>query len=185
MLLTGLAGLLAGSLSMGAGEFISVRSQRELLAAAAPSRATAAAVAHLDVVANELALVYRARGMSPAQAEDYAASQLRTGRAIEEPGETDEHEIVGRGLSAAVSSFAFFATGALVPVLPFLFGLREGAALVVAIVLVAAALMLTGATVGLLSGGPPLLRALRQLAVGTVAAGVTYGLGLLFGAALG
>ncbi len=69
--------------------------------------------------------------------------------------------------------------------LPFLFGLGEIAALVVAAVLVGLALMLTGATVGVLSGGPPLRRALRQLVIGLGAAGVTYSLGLLFGAALG
>ncbi|MBC8092406.1 MAG: VIT1/CCC1 transporter family protein, partial [Pseudonocardia sp.] len=58
-------------------------------------------------------------------------------------------------------------------------------AIVVASVLVGLALMLTGATVGVLSGGPPLRRALRQLAIGAGAAGVTYGLGLLFGVAVG
>jgi len=184
VLLTGLAGLLAGALSMGAGEYISVRSQRELLAASSPGGGTAAAVPHLDVEANELALVYRARGMSAADAELYAASQLRGGPVHDESA-ADEHEIVGSGLSAALSSFAFFAAGALVPVLPFLLGLRDGAALAVAIGLVAVALLLTGATVGLLSGGPPLAKALRQLAVGAVAAGVTYGLGLLFDSALG
>lgn len=184
VLLTGLAGLLAGALSMGAGEYISVRSQRELLAAAAPG-ATADAVPYLDVAANELALVYRARGMSAAEAEAYAARQLSGVSAVEVPTESDEHEIVGRELTAAVSSFAFFAVGALVPVLPFLIGLRGAAALVPAVVLVAIALLLTGATVGLLSGAPPLARALRQLTVGALAAGVTYGLGLLLGTALG
>ena len=62
--------------------------------------------------------------------------------------------------------------------LPFLFGLPELVALVVAGVLVGLALMLTGATVGVLSGGPPLRRALRQLAIGLGAAAVTYCLGL-------
>ncbi|MDQ3094664.1 MAG: VIT1/CCC1 family protein, partial [Actinomycetota bacterium] len=67
VLLTGLAGLLSGASSMGAGEYISVRSQRELLAAAAPVNTARGAVSDLDVDANELALVYRARGM-PAEA---------------------------------------------------------------------------------------------------------------------
>jgi len=83
------------------------------------------------------------------------------------------------------SSFAFFAAGAAVPVLPFLLPLEGVAALVTAMVLVGVALMLTGATVGVLSGGPPLRRALRQLAIGAGAAGVTFLLGLLVGAALG
>jgi VIT1/CCC1 family predicted Fe2+/Mn2+ transporter len=72
-----------------------------------------------------------------------------------------------------------------VPVLPFLLPLEGVAALVTAMVLVGVALMLTGATVGVLSGGPPLRRALRQLAIGAGAAGVTFLLGLLVGAALG
>lgn len=184
VLLTGLAGLLAGALSMGAGEYISVRSQRELLAAASPGHATAAAVPHLDLAANELALVYRARGMAAEQAEEYAAGQLR-GATVGEPAAREGDEVVGSALGAALSSCAFFASGALVPVLPFLIGLRGLAALVVAVLLVAGALLLTGATVGLLSGAPPLYRALRQLTVGAVAAAVTYGLGLALGTALG
>jgi VIT1/CCC1 family predicted Fe2+/Mn2+ transporter len=70
-------------------------------------------------------------------------------------------------------------------VLPFVLGLSGGAALLTACVLVGAALMLTGATVGMLSGGPPLRRALRQLAIGAGAAAVTFALGLLFGATVG
>jgi VIT1/CCC1 family predicted Fe2+/Mn2+ transporter len=79
----------------------------------------------------------------------------------------------------------FFASGAAVPVLPFLFGLTGWPAVLVATVLVGLALMLTGATVGVLSGGPPLRRALRQLAIGLGAAAVTYALGIVFGAAVG
>jgi VIT1/CCC1 family predicted Fe2+/Mn2+ transporter len=63
--------------------------------------------------------------------------------------------------------------------------LTETAALVVAVILVGLALLLTGAIVGVLSGGPPLRRGLRQLAIGLGAAGITYLLGLLFGATLG
>jgi VIT1/CCC1 family predicted Fe2+/Mn2+ transporter len=99
--------------------------------------------------------------------------------------EEDQHEIVGTAVGAAVSSFTFFASGAAVPVLPFLFGLGGRPALGTAVVLVSLALMLTGATVGVLAGGPPLRRALRQLAIGIGAAGCTYLLGLLFGATLG
>ncbi len=199
ILLTGLAGLLAGALSMGAGEYISVRSQRELLAASTPSPAATAALPHLDVSANELSLVYRARGMSAQDAERHAREVLadldgldadwRHGRrSADAPSEAprrsvaDDHEIVGSDLGAAVSSFTFFASGAVVPVLPYLFGLDGTTAIVVAMVAVAAALLLTGAVVGLISGAPPLRRALRQLAVGAVAAAVTYALGAVFGA---
>ncbi len=188
VLLTGLAGLLAGALSMGAGEYVSVRSQRELLAAATPGSGTGSALSHLDVDANELALVYRARGM-PAQEAQRRADALLGGAylppAPESVGQPAGHALVGTGLGAALSSFVFFASGAAVPVLPFLLGLPAGWALVTATVLVGLALMLTGAVVGMLSGGPPLLRALRQLAVGSAAAATTYVLGLLFGATVG
>jgi len=188
VLLTGLAGLLAGALSMGAGEYISVRSQRELLAASAPGSGARAAVPHLDVDANELALVYRARGMPPDEATRRADAMLggvRVDPAPESIGQAADHDVVGTGLGAAVSSFCFFASGATVPVLPFLLGLQGVVALVVAAVLVGLALMLTGAVVGMLSGGPPLRRALRQLFIGAGAAGTTYALGLLFGAVQG
>ncbi len=182
VLLTGLAGLLAGALSMGAGEFVSVRSQRELLEASSPGPGTRDVVPHLDVDANELALVYRARGMPADAAQLKAAAQL----AAWTDDEPDAgHDDVGTGWAAALSSFCFFAAGAAVPVLPFALGLSGAAGLVVACVLVGVALLVTGATVGLLSGGPPLQRALRQLGVGAGAAAVTYGLGLLFGATLG
>ena len=186
VLLSGVAGLVAGALSMGAGEYVSVRSQRELLAASAPSAHAAAAVMHLDVDANELALVYRARGLSQDEAHQHAVEALRGNDAdfaAAAPAEPD-HDIVGTGLGAAISSFAFFASGAAIPVLPFLLGLQGAPALLTACVLVGLALMLTGATVGVLSGGPPLARALRQLAVGATAAAITYGLGSLVGAAL-
>ena len=191
-MLTGLAGLLSGALSMGAGEFVSVRSQRELLAASAPDMRDADAVLRaLDLDANELALVYRARGVPAedarrARAEEALRSADPAGRVGAEVGGGDEHWTWSAPASgAALSSFCFFASGAAVPVLPFLFGIGGTPALVVAGVLVGLALMLTGATVGVLSGGPPLRRALRQLAIGLGAAAVTYTLGLLFGAALG
>lgn len=192
VLLTGVAGILAGALSMGAGEFVSVRSQRELLAASAPDTHDVESVLRrLDVDANELALLLRARGMAPEEAGLRAAEALRSddpARAVIGGVQTAPdagHDVVGSSLAAALSSFAFFASGAAVPVLPFLFGPAEGLALALAVVLVGLALMLTGATVGVLSGGPPLRRALRQLAIGLGAAGVTYGLGLLFGSVLG
>jgi len=189
ILATGLAGLLAGALSMGAGEFVSVRSQRELLEASAPDPGTRDALPHLDVDANELALVYRARGMTEEEALAHADEVLRDLAAETRPipvtiagvaAQEDDHESVGTAWGAAISSFCFFASGAVIPVLPYLFGLQGLAALAVACVLVAIALSITGAVTGLLSGGPPLRRAGRQLLIGFGAAGATYLLGLLF-----
>lgn len=185
VLLTGLAGLLAGALSMGAGEWISVRSQRELLTASAPGAGTAALVPHLDVDANELALVYRARGMAADEAERRASSVLRSQEPAHEGSSSDALDAVGSDVGAAASSFVFFASGAAIPVLPFAFGLSGAAALGVACGLVGLALLFTGAVVGVLSGGPPLSRALRQLAIGLGAAAITYAVGSLAGATLG
>jgi VIT1/CCC1 family predicted Fe2+/Mn2+ transporter len=181
VLLTGISGLLAGALSMAAGEYVSVRSQRELLAASTPNPGTAAAVPALDVDANELALVYRARGESEAAARAHADRILRGGQVVT-ASVPAEHDAVGSATSAALSSFLFFASGALLPVLPYLFGMSGIAAVIVSAVLVGIALLLTGATVGVLSGASPLKRALRQLAIGYGAAAVTYLIGLLFGA---
>jgi VIT1/CCC1 family predicted Fe2+/Mn2+ transporter len=186
ILATGLAGLLAGALSMGAGEFVSVRSQRELLAASNPNPETRTALPHLDVDANELSLVYRARGMSEADAIAHAGEVMRDLTVDHStPVDQNSHEEIGSALGAAVSSFLFFASGAIIPVLPYLFGLEGAAAVVVASVLVGLALLGTGAVVGLLSGGPPLRRAVRQLAIGFGAAGATYLLGLAFGVSAG
>jgi VIT1/CCC1 family predicted Fe2+/Mn2+ transporter len=183
VLLTGVAGLLAGALSMGAGEYVSVRSQRELLDASTPNPNAGASVRHLDVDANELALVYRARGMTPVEAEARAAEVLA---GVPEVGSGREfrpqdHEAVGSAVGAALSSFCFFASGAVIPVLPYVFGAEGVVAVVIASVLVGLALLGTGSIVGLLSGASPLKRALRQLAIGFGAAGATYLLGLLFG----
>ncbi|MCU1583326.1 MAG: rubrerythrin family protein [Microbacteriaceae bacterium] len=186
VLITGVAGLLAGALSMGAGEYVSVRSQRELLEASSPDPAANTALPHLDVDANELTLVYRARGMSPEEAQEHADAVLRD-HSLASFGATDvdQHEAVGTGFGAALSSFCFFASGAVVPIIPYLFGLGGIVAVIVAAVLVGLALLGTGAVVGLLSGGPPLKRALRQLLIGYGAAAVTYLLGLLFNAGIG
>lgn len=192
VLFSGIAGLLAGALSMGAGEFVSVRSQRELLAATEPSDFADGAIPHLDIDANELALVYRARGMPEAEASARARRAVASAKAAGQ-GRTDtspvaivDHgDVVGSAWSAALSSFLFFASGAIIPVLPWIFGLSGLTAVVVALVLVGIALMSTGAAVGLLSGAPPLKRALRQLAIGFGAAAITYALGLLFGVSLG
>ena len=194
VLLSGIAGLLAGAMSMGAGEVISVRSQRELLAATPPTQVTLAAAPNLDLEHNELLLVYLARGMSREAAEHRVAERMgllscdcdpSLSLQPELPDDGDQHEAVGTAWGAALSSFCFFASGAIVPILPFLFGLTGVPALVAAGALVGIALLATGGTVGLLSGTSPLTRGLRQLAIGLGAAAVTYVLGLVFGTVVG
>jgi len=207
VLLTGVAGLLAGSLSMAAGEFVSVSSQKELMRASDPDPEAEERISDLDLDANELALVYRARGMAAADATAKADRALRRMRWREEGGRAtaDGHTLapagaadtasvrvvpvdadpVGSPWSAARSSFVAFAAGAVIPVLPYLFGATGWLAVALSAGLVGIALLATGAITGLLSGTSPLLRALRQLAIGYGAALVTYLLGLAFGAVIG
>ena len=187
VLLTGIAGLLAGAMSMGAGEWVSVRSQRELLEASLPASGTHEVLPNLDVNENELALVYRARGLSEAE----AASKAELMFARMHPAEVfhdqavsaNAYEEIGSPWKAAFSSFMFFSVGAIIPVLPFFF-VSGHVAIIIAAVLVGIALMFTGGVVGILSGTSPTPRAFRQLAIGYGAAAVTYLLGLLFGTTL-
>ena len=200
VLLTGVSGLLAGALSMAAGEWVSVRSQRELLDASIPDPDAHQVVPDLDVNANELALVFRARGEAEAEAEAHAAQvfaklakpatgesgaiavRAALGSAAESEGAGEQ---VGTPMRAALSSFAFFAVGAFAPLIPYLMGATGTAAIIAAAVIVGLALLFTGGVVGVLSGQSPAPRALRQLLVGYGAAGVTYLLGFLFGTTLG
>ncbi|MEJ6548796.1 VIT1/CCC1 transporter family protein [Corynebacterium sp. USCH3] len=204
MLTAGIAGLLSGALSMAAGEYVSVTSQKELLEASAPDPKASTAVPKLDVDKNELELVYRARGMDPdaagAKAREVFAelSRLKEIRhatdgvgedpeivggldsGAGEPTGEDAPQDGGSGMSAAVSSFLCFGVGALVPVVPLLVGMVGLPAIVLSCVLVGVVLLVTGGMVGLLSGMSPWKRALRQLAIGFGAAAVTFILGTLF-----
>jgi VIT1/CCC1 family predicted Fe2+/Mn2+ transporter len=123
--------------------------------------------------------------MSVEDAEERAAAVLRNNDldTVSTPG--SDHEVIGTGLQAALSSFSFFALGAVVAIIPYFFSLSGNVAVIVAGILVGFALLATGAIVGLLSGGPPLRRALRQLGIGFGAAAVTYLIGLLISAVLG
>ena len=191
VLAAGVAGLLAGALSMAAGEYISVRSARELLWASQPGQGARDALGRLDLHTNELELVYRARGMDPGHARARAADVLgqihQWGQAPDDavPAlavDADGQDAVLNPWGAALASFGFFASGAFMPVLPYLLGLTGSWALVTALVLVGLALLFTGGVVGVLSGASPLARGLRQLLIGYSAAAVTYLLGLVFGA---
>lgn len=200
---TGIAGLLAGALSMAAGEYISVTSQRELLEASTPSPDVPQQVGKLNVKQNELELVFRARGDSPEESEEQAqillnainrpASELTTGSLVTSRSflgandrngdDGDPFAEIGHAWQAGLSSFFFFAIGAFIPLIPFLFGLGGLPGVIVSAVIVGIALMFTGGIVGVLSGKPPMPRALRQLAIGYGAAAVTYTFGLVFGSA--
>lgn len=187
VVLTGFTGLLAGALSMAAGEYVSVSSQRELLEASAPDPRTPETFADLDINANEIELVFLARGMEPNQARSTAAGLLAKAKVAQASWvelEQQSFAEVGHPWQAAISSFWFFAFGALVPVLPFLVGISAYWGVLLALLVVGIVLLFTGGCVGLFSGTSPARRAFRQLAIGYAAAGITYGLGLLGGALL-
>jgi vacuolar iron transporter family protein len=185
VLVTGLAGLLAGALSMAAGEFVSVRSQRELYEHQISLEQHELAE-YPDEEAEELALIYAARGMDLDEARVVSRKMLADPAhaldvlAREELGLNPDD--LGSAWGAAGFSFACFSVGALVPLLPFLLG-RGG--IVAAGMLTAAALFSLGGLISLFTGRRALLGGIRMLAIGTAAAGVTYGLGYLLGVGLG
>lgn len=192
VLLSGIAGLLAGALSMAAGEFVSVRSQRELLDASQPTQVTLRVAHDLDLNSNELELIYRARGMEPDTAHHRAMERFGyldcdcdPSLSHREDEDREENVALGTDIGAAAASFAFFASGALVPILPYIFGLSGVFAMVLSLLFVGAALGFTGGVVGLLSGASPLRRGVRQILIGFGAAFVTYLLGLAFGTTVG
>ena len=183
ILLAGLAGLLAGAFSMGAGEFISVTAQRELF-----QREIALESEEIQAMpeeeANELALIYRAKGIPREEAEAMAARILRDHdtaldtMAREELGLNPEE--LGSPPRVALSSFVAFAAGALVPVIAWLFSAGT-AAFLASIILSALALILVGVGISLLTGRSAIRSGVRQLLVGGAAAGATFGIGRLIG----
>jgi vacuolar iron transporter family protein len=187
ILLAGLAGLLGGGLSMGIGEWISVTSQRELWEGEIQLDAE-----HLEALpedsANELALLFRAKGLLADQAQ-HVAREIQADReaaarllASEKLG-FDPHAL-GSPWTAALSNFSAFVVGASVPVVPYV--LTGGtAAFFGAIVAASLALFTVGALISLLTYRPALRVGLRQLGVGVAAAGATYVLGALIGAGVG
>lgn len=192
VLLSGIAGLLAGALSMAAGEFVSVRSQRELLDASQPTQVTLRVAHDLDLDSNELELIYRARGMEPEAAHHRAMERFGymdcdcdPSLSHREDEDREENVALGTDIGAAAASFAFFASGALIPILPYIFGLSGVGAMILSLLFVGAALGFTGGVVGLLSGASPLKRGIRQILIGYGAAFVTYLLGLAFGTTVG
>ena len=184
IMFAGLAGLLAGAFSMAAGEYISMRSQRE-----AYQREITLEAEELredpDAEAEELALIYRAKGLPAEEAQRVAATIMNDQdtaldtMAREELG-LDPDEL-GSPWSAAFSSLIAFALGAIVVVLPYLFA-SGLAALIIAIALAGSALFAVGATIGLLNGRKALRAGARQLFIGGAAALLVFGIGHLIGA---
>ena len=187
VVVTGFAGLLAGAFSMAAGEYTSVASQRDLL-----RRQVAMERREIDEApeeeAAELALIFKQKGLSTEQASRTAAELLKNADSAADTLVREElgldPEDLGSPRHAAVASFALFSVGAMIPILPFLF-LRGTPAVAIAAGLAGAVLAGVGGLVGFLSGTSVVLSAARMVGLAAVAAGVTYGVGRLFGAAVG
>ncbi|NUP43771.1 MAG: hypothetical protein HOY76_43795 [Streptomyces sp.] len=181
VVLTGLAGLTAGACSMATGEFISVSSQNEL-AQAEIARERRELEANPVEELRELTLAYQAKGVRPELAAEVARELTADPEVawrvhVREELGVDPDDLPS-GWSAAGSSFAAFALGALVPLLPFFFG---AASLVPALLASSAGLLLTGGLTARLTARPPWVGAGRQLVLGGLSAAVTFGVGLLVG----
>jgi VIT1/CCC1 family predicted Fe2+/Mn2+ transporter len=182
ILITGLAGLLAGACSMAMGEWLSVQSSRELA-----QRQLAIEAAEITAVPQEeqqeLALIYEAKGLTEADARKVASEIMSDeGKALdtlarEELG-IDPEELGGSPWEAAGMSFVLFAIGAILPVAPFMCLTGMGAVFT-SLGLSAAALFVIGGAITLFTGRNALYAGSRQLLFGLAAAGLTYGIGRL------
>lgn len=183
VLLTGIAGLLAGAASMAAGEYVSMRSQREMYEYQIGLEEQELN-AYPEEEAEELALIYEARGIAPNDAHELANTLISDPEraldtlAREELG-LNPHDL-GSAWLAATSSFVAFAIGAIIPLLPF-FWPHAVHSLQWTTGLTLIALFSTGAVASLFTGKSFLWSGMRMVAIGSFAAGVTYFVGTLFG----
>jgi VIT1/CCC1 family predicted Fe2+/Mn2+ transporter len=187
VLLSGVGGLVAGSLSMALGEWISVRSSAESYARQlAIERDELAEMPEEEE--EELTLIYMAKGLGEADARATAHRVLADpNRALstlarEELGMTGDES--GSAWVAAIASFLMFSVGAVIPLVPWLVG-GGAAAVVVSAVLSAIGLFVLGAVITLFTGRGALYSGMRQLLLGAIAAAITYGIGALIGAGTG
>lgn len=187
ILLTGVAGLLAGAFSMAAGEYISMRSQRELYEFQI-AQEKEELERYPEEEAEELALIYNARGLPMDEARvmttrmianpDQALKTL----AREELGLNPDE--LGSPWGAAGSSFVSFCIGAILPLLPFVMGLG-GNAIPAAAVISGVALFIVGGALSLFSGRNAFYGGARMLLIGAAAGIATYGIGSLLGVGIG
>ncbi len=188
ILVTGLAGLLAGSLSMALGEWLSVQSARELYEhQIGIEREELLAFPEEEV--EELTLIYRSRGVAEDEARRLAeqivsdpANALDT--LAREELSIDPRELGGSAWVAAITSFVLFSLGAIIPVLPYFFAGGLGA-VAASVALSAVALFAIGAAITIITGRNALASGLRQVVFGIAAAAITYGVGWLVGGQIG
>ena len=185
---TGLAGLLAGAFSMALGEWVSVKSSRELAERELAIEADEVEASPEDE-REELQLIYEAKGLKREEAKMLSRELIRDPKTAldvlsrEELG-LNPDELGGNPWVAALTSFVLFAVGAIIPVLP-LFFVDGRPAVLWSIGLSALGLGTIGTAISVFTGRSAWLTALRQLVLGTTAAAVTFGLGRLIGVSLG
>jgi VIT1/CCC1 family predicted Fe2+/Mn2+ transporter len=185
IVLTGVAGLLAGAFSMAAGEYVSVRSQREMFEYQIGLERDELEE-YPEEEAAELALIYAAKGMPIDEARRVADTLMQDSEraldtlAREELGLNPDE--LGSPWVAAISSFAAFTTGAALPLVPFLIGHDE--ALSLSIAFTALGLFAVGASMSLFTGRHAMLSGLRMLAIGGVAGLATWFIGAWLGVSL-
>lgn len=187
IILAGIAGLLAGAFSMGAGEYISVRSQREMFEYQIGLEKKELEL-YPQEEAEELALIYHARGLTKDEAHKIANLMMKDPHnaldtlAREELGLNPDDLVSPYG--AAFFSFISFTIGAAIPIIPFLFS-NNSSTLFFAIGLTGLCLFIVGAILSLYTGRKALRSGLRMLLIGAVAGGITYITGNLLGVRLG
>ena len=187
VLLTGIAGMCAGAFAMATGEYVSVRSQRELFEYQIGLERDELSQ-YPEAEAQELALIYTAKGLRPEEASKLANQIVADPEhaldtlAREELGLNPDE--LGSPWGAAIASFLSFAVGALLPLAPFMV-MSGSRTLPVAIGITAVALFGVGALLSLFTGRGALRSGLRMLALGGLAGVVTYAVGHLAGVALG
>jgi vacuolar iron transporter family protein len=187
ILLTGIAGLLAGAISMALGEWLSVQSSRELNQRQIELE-TEELEASPEEEKKELVLLYQAKGMSVIDAQKLADKAFESPETaidaiITEELGIDKEELGGSAWEAAIASFVLFSIGAIIPLYPFIF-LEGNNAILLSVASSVVGLFGIGAAITLLTGKSVLFSGFRQVAFGLAAAAVTYGIGSLIGVSL-
>jgi vacuolar iron transporter family protein len=188
VLITGIAGLLAGASSMALGEWLSVQSSRELYQNQIKIEAEEIENAPQEEQ-EELALIYQSKGLPEGRARELAAHMMGDKANIldtlsrEELG-IDPKELGGSPWVAAITSFFLFSAGAIIPLFPYIF-LNGPTAIIISLILGALALFLTGAAITLLTGKSVWVSGFRQVLIGLVAAALVFGVGKLIRVSIG
>jgi VIT1/CCC1 family predicted Fe2+/Mn2+ transporter len=187
IVIAGVAGLLAGAISMALGEWLSVQSSREL-----NQRQIDIETTELENSPEEeeleLTLIYQSKGVPKEQAEEMASAVLQNKETavetlVREELGLDSQELGGSAWEAAITSFILFAIGAILPLIPFLF-LQSYYPVWISLGLSIAGLFILGAAITFYTGKSLWYSGFRQILFGLAAAGITYGIGKLIGISL-